>query len=223
MLTKHSGRRSRALAAALVLALSAAAHTAAAPPRPASAAAARYRIDAARSKFMVRAFAGGLLWFKGHDHFVAVRDFSGEVEVTPGPVTPASLTLRVRADSLEETRDIFTPQQKQIINREMKEVVLETAKYPEISFRSTEVTGKIVRGVLRVRVAGDLTLHGVTRRISIPAEVSLSGPDLRARGEFTIDRSDFKVRATSAFHGTVRVRNKLKFTFDIVATLSSRS
>jgi hypothetical protein len=29
-------------------------------------------------------------------------------------------------------------------------------------------------------------------------------------------RSDFKVKATSAFHGLVRVRDKLKFEFDIV-------
>src|SRR3982751_2391065 len=40
--------------------------------------AARYRLDASQSRFMVRAFAGGLLWFKGHDHFIAARDFTGE-------------------------------------------------------------------------------------------------------------------------------------------------
>lgn len=196
-----------ALAASLALALL--------PAQQARAA--RYRIDASRSSFMVRAFAGGLLWFKGHDHFVAVRDFSGEAELTPGSVTPASLSLRVRADSLEETRDLFTPQQKQIINRELREIVLETDKYPEITFRSTDVTGRLEGGAFRVQLTGDLTLHGVTRRIRIPAEVTVSGDELRARGQFTIDRGDFKVRATSAFHGTVRVRDKLRFTFDIVA------
>ena len=194
------------------------------PPSPASAslaahapAFARYRLDAARSKFMVRAFAGGPLWFKGHDHFVAVRDFSGEATLTPTSIKPASLTLRVRADSLAETRDLFTEQQKQIINKELREIVLETEKYPEITFRSSDVTGKLEGGVYRVEIRGDLTLHGVTRRLLIPAEVTADGQDLRARGEFEIKRSDFNVKATSAFHGTVRVRDKLKFTFDIVA------
>src|SRR3989440_11339682 len=65
---------------------------------------ARYRLDASQSQFMVRAFAGGLLFFKGHDHFVKVGDFSGEAELTPGALNPASLQLRARADSLEETR-----------------------------------------------------------------------------------------------------------------------
>src|SRR3982751_3066995 len=59
-----------------------------------------YQLDPARSKFMIRAYAGGLLWFKGHDHFVQARDFTGEARLTPGSVSPASLTLDVRAASL---------------------------------------------------------------------------------------------------------------------------
>jgi len=167
---------------------------------------------------MVRAFAGGPLFFKGHDHFVKVGDFTGEAELTPSALNPAALHLRVRADSLEETRDVFTPQQKQIINRELREIVLETAKYPEITFNSTEVTGRVLTGgQYETNIGGDLTLHGVTRHIVIPATVTLSGNDLRARGEFTVNRGDYKVKATSAVHGLVRVRDKLKFTFDIVA------
>src|SRR2546422_4396825 len=33
----------------------------------------RYRLDPSQSKFVAHALAGGLLWFKGHDHLVAVR------------------------------------------------------------------------------------------------------------------------------------------------------
>jgi polyisoprenoid-binding protein YceI len=179
---------------------------------------ARYRLDAGRSQFMVRAFAGGPLWFKGHDHLVRARDFDGEAELTPGALSPASLQLRVRADSLEETRDVFTAQQKQIINKELREIVLETAKYPEIVFKSTDIAVRaLAEGEFEAKVGGDLTLHGVTRHIIIPATVTLSGSDLRARGEFTIDRGDYNVKATSAVHGLVRVRDKLKFTFDIMA------
>jgi polyisoprenoid-binding protein YceI len=179
---------------------------------------ARYRLDASRSKFMVRAFAGGLLWFKGHDHFIAVRDFDGEVRLTPQAISPASLEMTIRSNSLVETRDVFTEQQKQIINRELREIVLETEKYPTITFKSTNVTGKLhPDGTFDAKIQGQLTMHGVTRGINIPARVSLAGNDLRAQGEFTVNRSDFNVKATSAFHGTVRVRNKLKFTFDIVA------
>jgi len=176
-----------------------------------------YKLDAARSKFVIRAFAGGVLWFKGHDHFVAARDFDGEARLTPGSVNPASLTLTVRAASLAETRDVFTAQQKKIIDGELRDIVLEPDKYPEITFKSTDVSAEARGGVFKVKLGGDLTLRGVTRRVVIPAEVTLEGDTLRARGEFEIKRGDFKVPATSAFHGTVRVRDRLKVMFDIVA------
>ena len=178
----------------------------------------RYRIDPGKSTFMVRAFAGGLLWFKGKDHFIAVRDFSGEATLTEGTIVPATLQITIKSDSLVETRDIFTEQEKQIINKELREIVLQPEKYPEITFKSTNITGKLnSTGQFETRIDGDLTLHGVTRRITIPANVTVSGSDLRARGDFTVERSDFNVKATSAVHGMVRVRDKLKFTFDIVA------
>lgn len=179
---------------------------------------ARYSLDASQSRFMVRTFSGGLLFFKGHDHFIAIREFTGEAQLTPDSINPASLVFTVRADSLTETRDVFTEQQKQIINKEIRELVLETAKYPEIVFKSTGVTGKFGSGgQFEARINGDLTLHGVTRKIVIPAFVTLSGRDLRAKGEFTIKRGDYNVKATTAKGGTIRLRDKLQFTFDIVA------
>lgn len=176
----------------------------------------RFEIDSSRSKFMVKARRGGLAWFKGHSHYIAVRDFSGRAELTTDLLDPASLEITVRAASLEETGANFTPQQKAIINKELNEIVLETAKYPEITFRSTDIKGELEDGKFEVKIGGDLTLHGVTKRVVIPATVSVEGDTLHAVGEFGIDRSDFNVEATSAFHGMVRVRDGLKFTFDII-------
>ncbi|HEY8188446.1 MAG TPA: YceI family protein [Pyrinomonadaceae bacterium] len=182
-----------------------------------AAATQRFRLDASQSKFIAHGQRGGLFWFKGHEHLVAAREFSGEALITVDQITPASLELTVKADSMVETSDAFTEPQKQIINKELREIVFEPAKYPEIVFKSTEVTGKSLgNGQYDVKIKGDLTLHGVTRRIEIPAKVSLIGSNLRAVGEFDIDRGDFNVKATSAFHGLVRVRKTVKFTFDIV-------
>ncbi len=176
-----------------------------------------YNLDASQSKFMAHANAGGLLWFKGKDHHLAAREFTGQVEITPETITPASLRLLVKAASLHETGAEFTEPQKEIINRELREIVLHPDRYPDITFQSTNVTAKNSgAGRSEVKIDGDLTLHGVTKRITIPAMVTLSGDTLRAVGEFSVDRDDFGVKATSAFHGLVRVRNKVKFEFDIV-------
>ena len=182
-----------------------------------SAATYRYRLDASQSKFTAHALAGGLLWFKGHDHLIAVRDFTGEAQLTPDSITPASLQIIAKAASMVETSDVFTEPQKQIINKELREIVLHPDQYPEIIFRSTSVTGKPTgSNQYDLKITGDLTLHGVTRQINIPTKISVTGNQLRAQGEFSINRGDFKVKATSAVHGLVRVREKVKFTFDIV-------
>lgn len=178
-----------------------------------------YTLDASRSKFMAHANRSGLLWFKGHDHHLAASEFTGEVSITPQTVTPASLRLVVKAASLHETGADFTEQQKQIINKELRDIVLHPDQYPEIIFQSTGVTAKAAGdGRYDVKIDGNLTLHGVTRRITIPALVTVNGNDLRAVGKFEIDRDDFNVKATSAFHGMVRVDDDIKFEFDIVGS-----
>ena len=176
-----------------------------------------YNLDASQSKFMANANRSGLFWFKGHSHHLAASDFSGQVELTPDTITPASLRLVVKAASLHETGADFTDQQKQIINKELNDIVLLPAQYPDITFQSTNVTVKSsAAGRYDVKIDGNLTLHGVTKRIMIPAVVTLSGNNLRAVGGFSINRDDFNVKATSAFHGLVRVDNDVKFEFDIV-------
>lgn len=178
---------------------------------------ATYTLDASRSKFMAHADRSGLLWFKGKDHHLAATEFTGEVGITPQTITPASLRLVVKAASLHETGAAFTEQQKQIIDKELKEIVLHPDQYPEITFQSTNVTAKPAgTDRYQVKIAGNLTLHGVTRPVTIPAIVTLSGNDLRAVGKFEIDRDDYKVKATSAFHGMVRVSDEIEFEFDIV-------
>lgn len=181
-----------------------------------------YTIDPSRSTFMAHAGRSGLLWFKGHGHHLAAKDFSGRVELTPQTVTPASLRLVVKAASLHETGADFTEQQKQIINKELHEIVLHPDQYPDIVFQSTNVTAKPAKvgSGYDVKLTGDLTLHGVTRRVEIPATVTRNGDELRAVGKFSIDRDDFKVKATSAFHGLVRVSDTVKFEFDIVGRRS---
>ena len=90
-----------------------------------------YTLDASRSKFMAHAGRSGLLWFKGHGHHLAAKDFSGRVELTPGTILPASLRLVVKAASLQETGADFTDEQKKIINKELHDIVFHPDQYPD--------------------------------------------------------------------------------------------
>ena len=176
-----------------------------------------FRIDPSTSRFIVHAHRGGLAWFKGRDHLVAPRNYSGEASLSLDVLDPASLSMTIQADSLEETSPDFTDQQKAIIKKELDGIVLEAAKFPTITFKSNSITGEMKNGAFDVKIAGDITLHGVTRHITIPATVTVNGDTLNAKGKFELNRSDFGVKATSAFHGWVRVKDRLTFIFDINA------
>src|SRR6266576_6148891 len=143
----------------------------------------RFRLDASQSKFIAHAMAGGLLWFKGHEHLVAVREFSGEAQLTPDGINPAALEITAQSGSMVETSSVFTDQQKQIIDKVLREIVLQPDQYPEIVFRSTQVSGKkLSADQYDLNITGNLTLHGVTRHITTPTKITLTGSELRAVG-----------------------------------------
>ena len=180
-------------------------------------AAARYRIDAADSRFTVRAFAGGFLSAFAHDHTIAIRDFSGHADFTYGTVEPASLEMTIKAASLEITDKVSTSD-RQKIEGTMRDEVLEIAKYPDISFKSTSVSAsKTGEGQFQARISGELTLHGVTRPVAMTAQLEFGDKTLRARGGFAIKQSNFSIRPVSVAGGTIKVKDELKFTFEIVA------
>jgi polyisoprenoid-binding protein YceI len=177
----------------------------------------RYRIDAGQSRFVVQAFAEGLFSAFGHNPTVAIRDLTGEIQVKPGALESAGLQLTVRADSLVVTDEVSDKDRKEI-ERVMREEVLETAKFPEIVFKSTTVSAdQIFDGMYRVRIAGELSLHGVTRQHQVEGQVTLSGDALRARGESRLRQSDYKIKRVSVAGGTLKVKEEVKLWFEIVA------
>ena len=201
----------------LVLTIAGGVGAPAAPPRAPVADSARYRIDAGQSRFTVRVFVGGLLSSLGHDHTIAARNFSGETQFTYGTVAPASLQMTVRASSLSVTDKVSTSDREKI-EATMRDEVLEVDKYPEISFRSTNVTAnRIDEGVYQVQISGELTLHGVTRGVVISARASFGTGVLRAQGEFSVRHADYNLKRVSVAGGTIKVKEEIKLSFEIVA------
>ncbi|MDT5271268.1 MAG: hypothetical protein QOH49_3454 [Acidobacteriota bacterium] len=179
---------------------------------------AHYRLDADQSHFTVQAFAEGLLSSFGHNPVIAIRDFEGEVEFVPGTLEGARVRLNIKADSLAVTNDVKEKDRLEI-ERMMRNDVLEVSTYPEIVFESTSVTASRIReGRYRARVIGNLTLHGVIQpNLWIQAEVTFGEDTLRAQGEFSLKQTDYKIKPVSVAGGTLKVKNELKFKFDIVA------
>jgi polyisoprenoid-binding protein YceI len=178
----------------------------------------RYRIDAPKSRFIVRAFAAGLFSAFAHDHTIAVRDFDGEARFTPDDSKSASLRITVKAASLAVIDNVSEGDRKEIEST-MREQVLEVSKYPDIVFRSTSLSAtQSTDGSYKINMAGDLALHGVTRKHRITATADFDGQTLRAKGEFPLLQTDYAITPVSIALGTVRVKDELKISFEMVAT-----
>ena len=177
----------------------------------------RYRIDPKQSRFTVQAEATGLLSVFGHNPTIAICGFGGDARFAPDILGQTSLLLLVQADSLAVTGN-SSEKDRLEMERVMREEVLEIARYPEIVFMSTSVSAQQTgQAQFRAKINGSLTLHGVTRNQQIDAQVSMNGTSLRARGEFSLRQSDYNIKQTSALGGTLKVKDELKFSFDIGA------
>ncbi|HEX8144081.1 MAG TPA: YceI family protein [Pyrinomonadaceae bacterium] len=177
----------------------------------------RYRIEAGRSRFTVQGSAEGLLSMFGHDPLIAIRGFGGDASFVPGTLESASLLMLVQADSLAVLNKV-SDKDKGEMERAMRDEVLEIARYPEITFVSKSVKANPVgEGRYRIGILGSLSLHGVTRDHKIDAQLTLSGNSLRAEGEFRLRQTDYHIKPVSVAGGTLKMKDELKFKFDIRA------
>jgi len=177
----------------------------------------RYVIDTRASQFTVQAFASGLIAAVAHSPKIAIREWTGELQTAPDTLAGAVLRARVEAASLEvldELRDADRREIHRVMNRE----VLETARFPEIVYESSEVKAEKLREDLyRVNVCGSLTLHGVSNELTFDAQTALGVDTARAYGEFTLRQSDYEIRIASIAGGTLKLQDELKFSFYVVA------
>jgi polyisoprenoid-binding protein YceI len=148
---------------------------------------------------------------------VAIRDFAGEARVTTGTIAPASLRLIIKAGSLAETEKGFSASDRQKIDSAIREEALDGAKYPQIVFKSTRIS--VTRsggGNHELQIAGELTLHGVTRPITKPTHLSFAGNDLTARGVFTVRHSDYQIKRIRWVGGMVTAQDEMTLSFNIL-------
>jgi polyisoprenoid-binding protein YceI len=176
-----------------------------------------YGIDARRSRFIVHGRAEGLLSMFGHDPLIAVSGFGGNVKFVKDTLESASLLMLVKADSLT-VMNKMSEKDRTEMERAMREEVLEAARYPEIVFISTHISAtRKAEDQYEARIAGNLSLHGVTREQLINAQLTVAKDSLRATGEFGLRQSDYNFKPVTAVGGALKVKDDLTLSFDIEA------
>jgi polyisoprenoid-binding protein YceI len=162
---------------------------------PAWADAIRFRIQPEASEVTFRATsrlmnADGRFQRLSGDIVLDIKDFS-----------TAKVTLSIEAGSIDTgigMRD----------NHLRSEDFLDIRKFPTITFESQRVEGS----GRRANVVGQLTIHGVTREVAVPLDVSMSDIALVASGEFVINRRDYGI-VYQSFLNPVGDDVRVSFTF----------
>jgi polyisoprenoid-binding protein YceI len=176
-----------------------------------------YVVDARASRFTVQAFASGLLSAMGHNPKIGIRTFTGEVDFDAEAVQASGFRLSMKANSLGVLDDISDKDRREI-EQAMNEQVLESARYPDIVYEAPSVTVTRLEGSLYSAVlSGTLSFHGVTRNQSVTARIAVFDEMLRASGDFTLNQSDYSIKPVSFAAGALKVKDELKFSFEMVA------
>jgi polyisoprenoid-binding protein YceI len=135
-----------------------------------------------------------------------------------------NLTMAQSADSYSVTAASFTVDVSTLTSdrsqrdQRIHQMGLESSRYPTATFKLTSpivlpaaaTTGQTVR----VSVTGDLTIHGVTKNVTIPIDARLTGTQIEVVGSLTFPFSDFNMVPPS-IGGFVSVENNATLEFDL--------
>ena len=118
------------------------------------------------------------------------RDFDGTLQYDAAKPENSKVTITVKTDSLDTAMAAR--------DKDVKSVMfLDTGKYPEMRFVSTRVVSGADN---ELNIEGNLTLHGVTKPITLKGKLNKSGPnpfDQRPTLGFsatgTLQRSEFGI------------------------------
>lgn len=152
-----------------------------------------------------------LMVSKVHGRF---SKWSGNLELDEQDLTSSRLDVTIDASSIDTKED---KRDDHLRSADF----LEVATYPTITFKSTAITRE---GEERYRVVGDLTIHGVTRQVSLDVEGGdrVADPWGGTRTGFSartsISRKDFGLTWNVALEaGGFVVGDKLDITLEIEA------
>jgi polyisoprenoid-binding protein YceI len=191
----------------------------------ASAGAAEYRLDTHKSLLVVKTFKEGAAARLAHNHVVHAPDFSGSVQFDAQ--NPGNDSIRVEVHTATLTVDDFARRKQfgetglpsddelaDITKNLRSEDQLYVERYPTMGFVSNKVE-KTAEGAYKV--TGKLTIRGVTKEVSFPAQVTMEGTNFRSKAELKFKQSNFGYKPYSAMFGAVRVADEAILFLDIVA------
>jgi polyisoprenoid-binding protein YceI len=144
------------------------------------------------------------------------KDVSGMINVDALDPTASSVNFSVETASIETGSS-------ELDHALRSAALLDVAKYPRITFESIDIKNTSTANVYQV--VGDLTLHGVTKRVVLAVEFrgAVKEVDGRTRARFmaraTLNRKDYGISWSKVLdQGAVLVGDDIEVTVTLSAT-----
>ena len=154
--------------------------------------------------------ASGTLSFDGH---ATVGDFTGTTTTVTGEMTGGESLAAVRGwvESPVKTLDTGDGTRDRDLNKSV-----ESNKHPALRFELAGVTPEGARGdTATVQLQGELTLHGMTREVTLPGRLWREGDALRLRSDFPFDLRDYEIGGLSKLLGMLRMQEGIEVHVDL--------
>jgi polyisoprenoid-binding protein YceI len=119
----------------------------------------------------------------GKAHHGSFKAFNGLIELTPGAPGIKQITVDIDTTSLDADDPKLTGHLK-------SKDFFEVTTYPTAKFITTEIKPSTEKGTTHTLV-GNLTLHGVTKSITIPVDVKIDGANITMTSKFSLDKNEF--------------------------------
>ncbi len=182
-----------------------------------------YTIDLSQSQITVTLTQEGFIARRYQNHRVEVRNFAGKIEVSQKDETQVGAEVEAESKSLTNVDQEMSEFERKEFHNVLKNTVLESDKFPKIKFLSVSISDVQKSGETRsFTLNGDLTLHGVTKRVAFPVNVRMTKELLRATGEAKLKQSDFGMKPYSGGLGMIKIGDEVKVSFTVVANIISR-
>ena len=166
-----------------------------------------------------------------HDHVAKATQFTGTVTWDPEDPSACAIAIEFPVTSLvidppgAREREKLDPEgaidedtKKTVVKNMLSPMNLDGANHPTISYKSVSCAA---RPDGRFDVAGDLTIRGVTKRVTTPMVVKPGDGTLAAGGVFDLTHADFGMKPFTYGPMTPKNREDLTFVVDVVGTPAS--
>ncbi|MCI1186126.1 YceI family protein [Hymenobacter sp. DH14] len=156
-----------------------------------------------------------------HGHNGTMNFSSGELLVKGNAVVGGTVTVDMKTMKATDIKDADS--QGKFVGHMSSDDFFGVATYPTSTFKIVSVTP--IKGAAKdadnATITGDMTIKGVTQRISFPAKVGVKDGVAAASGKVTIDRTKFglKYGSKSFFEsiGDKAIYDNFDLTFNVIA------